>query len=129
MILTSDKILQADDLKRKKIDVPEWGGEIYVREMTGIESLEFDAWLADNKDNKKVLAVGWHPLMVTLCACDDKGERLFSMADFEAIRKKNKTVLERIADAAIKLNKLGADDLEEEAKNSQGKASLASVTG
>ena len=68
-------------------------------------------------------------LMVMLCACDDKGNRLFTKDDFEALKGKSKEVNQRIADAAIKLNKMGADDVEAEAKNSQGRASLVSATG
>jgi hypothetical protein len=125
--LTREQILQADDLKREKVPVPEWSGDIYVRELTGIEALEFDAWMAENKDNKKALGLGWHPLMVMLCACDESGERLFSRDDFDSLKGKNKEVIARIAEKAISLNRMGADDIEDEVKNSQSKHSSVSA--
>ena len=127
MSLTREQILQADDLKREKVPVPEWSGDIYVRELTGIEASEFDAWMAENKDNKKALGLGWHPLMVMLCACDESGERLFSRDDFESLKGKNKDVIARIAERAISLNRMGADDIEDEVKNSQSKHSSVSA--
>ena len=127
MTLTRDQILKADDLRREKVPIPEWGGDLYVREITGAESLVFDSWMADNKNNKKALGIGWHPIMVMLCACDDKGERLFNDDDFEALKRKNKVVISRIAEKAIKVNKMGAEDIEDEAKNSQGKGSSVSA--
>ncbi len=127
MILSRDDILKADDLKRVKVSVPEWGGDVYVREVTGKESVIFDAWMVENKDDKAQLVSGWHSLMVMLCACDDKGVRLFSDDDLEYVKGKNRDAVMRIANAAIKLNKMGADDLEDEAKNSSGRGSSVSA--
>ena len=36
-MLTKEAILAADDLPREKVDVPEWGGEVYVRALTGAQ--------------------------------------------------------------------------------------------
>ena len=129
MIINRDQALKADDLRRDKVEIPEWGGDLYVREITGAESLVFDSWMAENKDNKKVLGVGWHPIMVMLCACDDKGKRIFQDDDLELLKGKNKVVISRIAEKAIKINKMGADEIEEETKNSSGKASSVSAIG
>ena len=42
-ILTASAILQAHDLVIEKIDLPEWGGTAFVREMSGFER---DGWEA-----------------------------------------------------------------------------------
>ena len=57
MSLSRQNILEADDLKRRSVRVPEWGGEVYVRELTAMEAVVFDAWLYDNKDNKAEVVV------------------------------------------------------------------------
>ena len=69
-----------DDLKREAVDVPEWGGEIYVRELTGMEGAVLDSWLVANKDNKVAVASGFNAMMVMLAACDETGQRLFNDA-------------------------------------------------
>jgi len=97
--------------------------------MTGKESFAFDEWMDENKDDKKRLVRGWHALMVVLCACDDKGALLFNMDQYEDVKSKNKDVLERVAKAAIDINKLGSSDMEDEAKNLKGKASNVSAIG
>ena len=35
--LTRNEILAVDDLQTQKVDVPEWGGSVYVRGLTGSE--------------------------------------------------------------------------------------------
>ena len=41
--LTRDEILGADDLKTESVKVPEWGGTVLVRELTGAERDEWEA--------------------------------------------------------------------------------------
>ena len=36
-ILSKDAILAADDLPRETVHVPEWGGDVYVRTMSGTD--------------------------------------------------------------------------------------------
>jgi hypothetical protein len=43
MTLTRDSILNAKDLKKELVKVPEWGGEVYVRCMTGSERDAFES--------------------------------------------------------------------------------------
>ena len=41
-MLNRDAILKAQDLKREIVDVPEWGGEVYVRGFTALEKEEVE---------------------------------------------------------------------------------------
>ena len=36
-LLSRDEILAASDLTKELVEVPEWGGSVYVRAMTGTE--------------------------------------------------------------------------------------------
>jgi len=113
MALTKEAILAADDLPRRKVEVPEWGGDVYVRTMTGAER---DAWeisfVPEAGGEKRDLSNIRAKLAVLACV-DEQGKRLFDDADVEALGQKSASALERIVEAAGKLNALSGADLEE----------------
>jgi hypothetical protein len=45
--LTKDEILEAADLSTKAVDVPEWGGSVNVRTMTGADRDAFENTLVE----------------------------------------------------------------------------------
>ena len=116
--LTRDQILGADDLKRELVAVPEWGGDVYVRVMTGRERGEFEAEFAEHKGSPAALK-GVRERTVAKTACDEKGSRIFTDDDAAALGGKSAGALDRLFDKALELARIGADeaDLEAEAKN------------
>lgn len=123
MDLTREAILGADDVKIVPVDVEEWGGRVYVRVMDGAS---LGKWRAENvifkgegKSRKGEPNVKDAPVrLAALTICDGKGVLLFSEEDLIALGKKSGRALERIVEAATKLNGLGEDDVEEEVGNS-----------
>jgi hypothetical protein len=108
-VLTRDQILQAVDLGRELVSVPEWGGEVYVRVMTLGERLRWeDAPTGDAS-----------VLLLAMTLCDDKGELLFTAADLEALRKKSIAATMRLLRVARRLNGLSKEDLEAVQKKSE----------
>jgi len=113
-MLTRDEILNAPDIQVEKVEVPEWGGEIFVKGMTGSERDSFEAGLITNpgKDSK----VNFSNLRAKLCAltiCDENGKRLFSESDVRDLSKKSATALQRVFTVAQKLSGLTQADIEE----------------
>ena len=102
-MLTRSAILAANDLARKEVEVPEWGGSVYVRQFTGAELIQkVRPIVKDNPDNAEVMLVVW--------ACvDEDGNQLFTEADIEALEKKNGAVIQRIAAEALLFN-FGPDE-------------------
>lgn len=113
-MLTREQILAAQDLKTETVKVPEWGGEVIVRTMDGEGRDAFEALLMNN--NKRDLK-NFRAKLLAQCLVDDKGNRLFTEADINALGKKNAGVLSRLADVANALNKLSEADVEELAGN------------
>ena len=114
-VLSKEQILKSDDLKTELIEVPEWGGKIYVRTMTGKERDAFESlFLKSNKDGSidNVRAT-----LAAMTICDEKGERLFKDAEIKELGKKNAAALNRIFAASQKLNKLTEEDVKELTKN------------
>jgi hypothetical protein len=97
-LLTKDQILNAQDLDYKDVEVPEWGGTIRLWALSAGEAIAFAETLdgpAKNSSNVRILS---------LCVGDEQGNRLFTTADLEALKKKNVRVFTRVAREAIKLN-------------------------
>lgn len=116
MFLNKDEILKAEDLPHEDAEVPEWGGTVRVRTMTGTERDAFEASVVtkDGKANFKNL----RSKLLCKTLIDDKGNRLFSDSEEDALGKKSAAVLDRLFAIAQKLNGLGAKDLEDLEKNS-----------
>ncbi len=120
MSLSKDAILQADDLAKEVVNVPQWGGDVYVRTMTGEERDAFEASLMPAKGTGKG---DYKNLRAKLCAiaiCDEEGNRLFTDKEVEALGKKSAAALNKIFDTAQRLNGIGKADMEELEKNSGG---------
>lgn len=111
-MLTRDAILATRaTLRSEDVEVPEWGGTVRVREMTGAER---DAWEQSLVGAKgKVNIENVRARLVSRTVVDEAGVRLFSDTDAEALGQTSAAALERVARVAQKLNKLTEDDLEE----------------
>jgi len=114
-LLSRDEILSADDLTIETIAVPEWGGDVAVRTLTGAEK---DKWEAarQNTDGSANLA-NVRGSIVALCCCDMGGKSLFTSRDIVALGKKSARALDRVLEAVKTLNGVTEDDLEELEKN------------
>jgi hypothetical protein len=99
MALSKTAILAAKDTKLSDpVPVPEWGGDVFVKTLTGTERDAFEDAYAENK----MKAFRCRFLVLTLC--DDKGQRLFEDADVAELGKKSSVVINRIFEAAWKHN-------------------------
>ena len=106
-LLGRDQILGAVDLEHVDVDVPEWGGTVRVRMMTGAERDAFEAATVVRHGKKvETNLANIRARLVALCVVDEKGERLFSEADAEALGKKSGAALGRVFEAAQRLNGL-----------------------
>jgi len=113
--LTRDDILNADDIKTEKVEVPEWGGDVFIRTMSAKEGDDFGASLIEGK---KTNLSNVRAKFCALVIVDDKGKTLFSEKDVRALGKKSSRALERIFTAAQKLNGMTPEDVEDMVKNS-----------
>jgi hypothetical protein len=121
-ILTREQILQASDLQRETVAVPEWGGEVVVRSMTGNERDQYEAGMIELRQSgkKTSYSVRLEKARARLCSltiCDESGQRLFSEADMDSLGGKNASALDRVFDVAKRLSGLRESDVEELAKN------------
>ena len=105
-ILSKDAILAAEDLPRETVSVPEWGGQVLVRTMSGTDRDAFEAsLLAKDGRMENVRA-----RLVALTLCDAQGDRLFNDSEIAALGRKSARALDRVFSVAQRLNGIGADE-------------------
>ena len=107
MTLTKAAILAASDAQIVTVDVPEWGGQVGVRVMSGAQRDQFEAAIvARRAATGDMQPAGLRSLLVSLTACDDAGTLLFSEADIPALESKSARALQRVFDVAMDANGL-----------------------
>ena len=122
-ILTKKQILDADDVKKELVKVPEWGGAVYVWSMTASDKDQFEMSIVEADVDKKGKMVRTNKLdnyrakLCVLCIKDAKGKPIFDENDITALGKKSAAALQRVFNAATKLNRITEDDIEEQIKN------------
>lgn len=115
-----DAILAADDLETRTVEVPEWGVDVGIREMTGKERDAFEGSILDRRADGDVevdLDQIRVKLLVRVLVDPETGERLFEVEDMEALSGKSGSVLGRLFNRARKLNGFTPEDMEELAGN------------
>ena len=116
--LTREQILKADDLPTEDVEVPEWGGVVRVRALTGAERDALEAAVLDVRGkNVRVRLENARALIVAMSVVDEDGNRLFSDKDVKALGQKSAAALDRVASVAMRLAGLTKEDLEELTKN------------
>ena len=117
MSLTKEQILNSQDLTKEKIEVPEWGGVIFVRTMTGAERDSFEQGIVN--DDRTANLSNIRAKLCALTVVDEEGKRIFTDDDVKGIGEKSSLVLDRVFQVAQKLNGISSADVEDLAKNSE----------
>jgi len=110
-MLTRDSILKADDLPKESVEVPEWGGQVWVSTLTGTQRDAFEQSMVTKKNKPNMDNVRARFAVLTIC--DEKGERLFKAADADELGKKSAAALDRIFAVAQRLNGFSDNDQKE----------------
>lgn len=119
-VLTKEQILSSDDLERELVDVPEWGGEVWVRTLRARERDQFEAESLQKKgENYETNFRNLRARLVALTMVDEEGNLLFKGKDVEALGNKSARAMDRVFSVAQRLNGIGKHDIEELTKNSE----------
>lgn len=121
MMLDKESILAAEDLRTEEVQVPEWGGSVYVRTLTGKERDAWEATLLDGTGrNRRVKLDNIRASLAAATICDAQGKQLFGPEDVAALGEKSALALDRVFEVAQRLNGLTGEDVEELVGNSGG---------
>ncbi len=119
IVLSRDDILNAPDLQKELVPVPEWGGAVYVQALSGNERDAYEKSIMETKrgrNGRTETNVIYEGIRAKLCArsiVDDEGNRLFTSNDITVLGKKSAAALNRVFEVAQRLSGLSAKDIEE----------------
>ncbi|MBK3333556.1 hypothetical protein [Burkholderia pseudomallei] len=120
-ILSKADILGSTDLTTESVDVPEWGGAVIIRTMTGTQRDAYEASLMKRGPTGayEVDTVNMRAKLIACTVVDEGGALLFdSSADVQALAGKNAAALERLFVVAQRLNGLAVSSTADAEKNS-----------
>jgi hypothetical protein len=112
--LGKEDILKATDNDPEEVNVPEWGGTVLVRGMTGRErdAFEVSMMTPGRGGRREVNPVNVRAKLVARCVVDDDGNRLFTDADAADLGERSAAAIDRVYAAAARLSGMGDDDQE-----------------
>ena len=118
MLLTKDAILQAQDSKLEKLEVPEWGGHVFIKSMSGTERDNFEAETYVTKGKKvEFNRENFRARLLVRTLCDESGSPIFARKDIDALGAKSAKALDRCFSVSQRINGLSAEDVDELTKN------------
>lgn len=115
-VLTRDEILGSDDLATEVIPVPEWGGSVMIRALTGTERDAYEGEILSLRGTGKGVEYNLQNIRAKLSArtiIDEDGHRLFTDADITALGLKSAAALDRVFSRSQRLSGLTAEDIAE----------------
>lgn len=120
MLLTRDQILSVDDLQTEIVNVPEWGGSLMVRGLTGKERDAFERSIVILKTGKKdkdappdVDFVNFRAKLVARTVVDEHGTLLFRESDIPALGQKSGKALDRVFEVSQRLSGMSDEDVKD----------------
>ena len=128
--LTAAQILGADDAGREPVEVPEWGGTVYIQAVNPKTRTEMLKLFSDNPKNAEDLTDEEKIVrFVAACTVDENGELIFKTQEkIDALLTKNFKIFLRLFYAINKMSSVTADDIKEEVKNLKPSPSVDSTT-
>src|SRR4051812_29746479 len=109
-MLKEDILSSEDRAKPIRVDTPEWKcGHVFVRVITGTELDAYD--MAVYKNNEAGTPIVRAELLVRAIA-DESGKRVFSDDDTISLGAKSGAVLDRLYDAARRINGMSRESQE-----------------
>ena len=123
MALDRKSILAADDVRKEKIAVPEWGGDVFLRVLTGTDRDRFE----ESYSEQKMKAFRIRFLLLALC--DEAGKRLFNDDEAGILGDKSSVVINRLFEAGWKLNAFTQEAVDALGEDSEAAPNGVSTSG
>ncbi len=104
-VLSADDIFAVADVHVEEVEIPEWGGSVFVRSMTGEEASKFSEMVAKDKTDAMTKAI------VLVTVKEDGISPLFTEDAVSRLRKKSLSALMKLQNRIIKMNGLRDEDV------------------
>ena len=129
MLLNKEQIKTVSDLETQDIEVPEWGGVVRLKSLTGAERDRFEASVVQGQGrNTTVNMQNLRAKLVAQSAIGEDGKPLFAEDDVKWLGEKSAKALNRLFNAAQTLSGLSESDVKELAGNFKAARSEGSTS-
>jgi hypothetical protein len=119
-LLSKNEIFAADDRKTEDVEVPEWGGTVRLRGLTGSERDRYEASTQKLVNGKPVQDLrNFRARLVALSAINEDGTLMFEQNEVAALANRSSAALSRLFDVACSLSGITDDDVEALEGNSE----------
>jgi hypothetical protein len=114
-VITREKLLSAAlELPIERVDVPELGGYVHIKGMTGAERDAWESSLVKGRGNKRrVDTTNVRAKLAVRCLVDESGKRLFENHEADLLGTIRTDVLNRIYEAAQRVCGVSDEDVDE----------------
>lgn len=126
-LISRSQILEANDLKTEDVSVPEWGGSVRVRSMTGRDRDAFGESLSKDA-NGNVDLTNYRAKLIAKCLVDESNNLMFSDDDIVQLGNKSAGAIATVFAVAERLNGIGSEGVEAIKKNSDSDLSESATT-
>ena len=127
-LLNKAAFLAAADLAHEDVPVPQLGGSVRIRVMSGAARDAFQEYMRSFGEEPRPTSAVHAALLVQTCI-EESGEPMFTMDEIELLRGTSAAATEVMAAAAMRINGLGVHAVDETAKNSESDQSDDSGSG
>jgi uncharacterized membrane protein YuzA (DUF378 family) len=119
-LLSKSDIFGADDRRTEDVHVPEWGGTVRLRGLSGAERDAYEASLQKQVNGKPVQDLrNFRARLVALSAINEEGLPLFEQNEVAALAGRSSAALSRLFDVACRLSGITDDDVKDLEGNSE----------
>jgi len=119
-MLSREDILNVTDIEIEEVEVPEWGGTVFVKGLTGTERDAYESSMIENRGKNRAMNLeNLRAKLAVMTICDQEGKRLFTERDVKKLGEKSASALQRVFKVAQRLSGLTEEDVDELSKNSQ----------
>jgi hypothetical protein len=128
--LNREDILKVDDVEIREVDVPEWGGTVRVRALSGYDRDAYQAsMLQFQKDGQASPELGnMTAKLVSRSIVDEDGNQMFNELDVGRLGQKSSAALDRVSNVAAEISGLTAKSQEVAEGNSETGPSAGSFS-
>lgn len=115
LLTSANAILQSDDFRYEEIEVPEWGGSLRLKSLSGTERTAILKLLNQKKDTVD----GVYEKVIIFCAVNAEGGKIFedNQNTLAILQAKDASVTQRIGMKALELSGLGQNSKDNAEKN------------
>jgi hypothetical protein len=111
-----DQILAKNDIRKKIVNVPEWGIDVEVRGMTGADRTTILENAVNPETGSVDLKVMYPAIVIASCYDPETGEKIFTPEDKDLLLSKSATALDLLAQEGMQVGGMTNDEVEQAGK-------------